>query len=161
MSKAKTGVDLSASSEMRDSPGSQIQWICTKENHIAKLSIGLLLAETDAFRANFLAKLPGHGPGSMWTQWNRACEEGHNFMPTCSFYLTGSQFCFTAQPEVLSLTRVRVLVALGLINWVNDGTSTKPPHTWWGKKYINSTPIYGTSGLFQVPCAGVRQSKTM
>lgn len=65
MSKAKTGVDLSASSEMRDSPGSQIQWISTKENHIAKLSIGLLLAETDAFRANFLAKLPGHGPGSM------------------------------------------------------------------------------------------------
>lgn len=63
--KAKTGVDLSASPEMIDSPGSQIQWICTKENHIAKLSIRLLPVETDAFIANFLAELPGHGPGSM------------------------------------------------------------------------------------------------
>lgn len=42
----------------------------------------------------------------------------------------GPWLCFTAQPEALLLTHVRVLVAPGDMSWVNDRISTKPPDTW-------------------------------
>ena len=54
MGKGETGLNLSISPEMIDSPGSQIQWICTKNNHVAKLNIRVLLGKTDALQQAYL-----------------------------------------------------------------------------------------------------------